>query len=154
MTNSQLDTTNESQEVSPFPACDHKAHINRPVILFGHFYRLIWESFPIQKWPLFSQFHVFWILIFPIFMIYFPKFEGKGSFPKSQIKSLQTHKGIANTRKKLEHLKHSPDLLNNVKIGHGQLRLIIQTYFVSTIFGQWPFWSSDLKIISYSYCFI
>ena len=27
--NSQLDTTNESQEVSPFPAGDHKAHINR-----------------------------------------------------------------------------------------------------------------------------
>ena len=29
MTNSQQDTTNESQEVSPFPAGDHKAHINR-----------------------------------------------------------------------------------------------------------------------------
>ena len=29
MTNSQLDTTNESQEVSPFTAGDHKAHINR-----------------------------------------------------------------------------------------------------------------------------
>ena len=29
MTNSQLDITNESQEVSPFPAGDHKAHINR-----------------------------------------------------------------------------------------------------------------------------
>ena len=29
VTNSQLDTTNESQEVSPFPASDHKAHINR-----------------------------------------------------------------------------------------------------------------------------
>ena len=28
-TNSQLDTTNESQEVSPFPAVDHKAHMNR-----------------------------------------------------------------------------------------------------------------------------
>ena len=27
--NSQLDATNESQEVSPFPAGDHKAHINR-----------------------------------------------------------------------------------------------------------------------------
>ena len=27
-TNSQLDTTNESQEVSPFPAGDHNAHIN------------------------------------------------------------------------------------------------------------------------------
>ena len=29
VTNSQLDTTNENQEVSPFPAGDHKAHINR-----------------------------------------------------------------------------------------------------------------------------
>ena len=29
VTNIQLDTTNESQEVSPFPAGDHKAHINR-----------------------------------------------------------------------------------------------------------------------------
>ena len=26
VTNSQLDTTNKSQEVSPFPAGDHKAH--------------------------------------------------------------------------------------------------------------------------------
>ena len=24
-----------------------------------HFYRLIWESLSIQKWPLFSQFHIF-----------------------------------------------------------------------------------------------
>ena len=31
VTNSQLDTTSESQEVSPFPAGDHKAHINRHV---------------------------------------------------------------------------------------------------------------------------
>ena len=29
VTNSQLDTTNESQEISPFPAGDHKAHFNR-----------------------------------------------------------------------------------------------------------------------------
>ena len=29
VTNSQSDTTNENQEVSPFPAGDHKAHINR-----------------------------------------------------------------------------------------------------------------------------
>ena len=31
VTNSQLDTTNKSQEVSPFPAGDHKAHINRHI---------------------------------------------------------------------------------------------------------------------------
>ena len=35
VTNSQLDTTNESQEVSPFPAGDHKAHINRPIYIDG-----------------------------------------------------------------------------------------------------------------------
>ena len=29
VTNSQLDTTNESQEVNPFPAGDHKVSINR-----------------------------------------------------------------------------------------------------------------------------
>ena len=29
VTNSQLDTTNESQEVSPLPEGDHKAHTNR-----------------------------------------------------------------------------------------------------------------------------
>ena len=29
VTNSQLDATNKSQEVSSFPAGDHKAHINR-----------------------------------------------------------------------------------------------------------------------------
>ena len=29
VTKSQLDTTNENQEVSPFPAGDHKVHINR-----------------------------------------------------------------------------------------------------------------------------
>ena len=29
VTKSQLDTTNESQEVSPFPEGDHKAQINR-----------------------------------------------------------------------------------------------------------------------------
>ena len=29
VTNSQLDTTNQSQEVSSFPAGDHKAHTNR-----------------------------------------------------------------------------------------------------------------------------
>ena len=42
-------------------------------------------------------------------------------------------------------LKHSPDLLNNVKIGQGQLRLVTETYLVYHIWGWRPFWSSDLK---------
>ena len=33
-------------------------------------------------------------------------------------------------------LKRSPDLLNNVKIGLGQLRLIIETYFVLPYTGD------------------
>ena len=37
---------------------------------------------------------------------------------------------------KLEDLKRSPDLLNNVKIGQGQLRLIILTYFVLPYMGS------------------
>ena len=36
----------------------------------------------------------------------------------------------------LKVLKRSPDLLNNVIIGHCQLRLIIQTYFVLPYMGM------------------
>ena len=32
-------------------------------------------------------------------------------------------------------LKRSPDLLNNVKICHGQLRYIIKTYFILPCMG-------------------
>ena len=39
----------------------------------------------------------------------------------------------------LNVLKGSPDLLNNVKIGHGQLRLIIQTNFVLPYLGSGHF---------------
>ena len=35
----------------------------------------------------------------------------------------------------LKVLKRSPDLLNHVKIGKGQLRLIIETYFVFQYIG-------------------
>ena len=35
VTNSQLDTTNESKEVSSFPAGDHKAHINRHALRYS-----------------------------------------------------------------------------------------------------------------------
>ena len=35
----------------------------------------------------------------------------------------------------LKVLKRSPDLLNNVKIGQGQLRLIMETYFVLPYMG-------------------
>ena len=39
----------------------------------------------------------------------------------------------------LKVLKRSPDLLYNVKIGQGQLRLIIQTYFVLPYIGNGHF---------------
>ena len=35
VTNSQLDTTNETEEVNPFPAGDHKAQKNRRVQHFS-----------------------------------------------------------------------------------------------------------------------
>ena len=39
----------------------------------------------------------------------------------------------------------SPDLLNNVKIGQGQLKLIMKHFLFYHIWGLQPFWSSDLK---------
>ena len=39
----------------------------------------------------------------------------------------------------LKVLKGSPDLLNNVKIGQGQIWLIIQTYFVLPYMGSGHF---------------
>ena len=45
---------------------------------------------PNPKMAFIFQISCILVLIFPIFMIYFPKCEGKGSFPKSQIKSLIT----------------------------------------------------------------
>ena len=51
VTNSQLDTTNENQEVSPFPAGDHKAHINRRVQRHSIHKSLIslWTSFQLTS---------------------------------------------------------------------------------------------------------
>ena len=43
--------------------------------------------------------------------------------------------------KKLEDLKRSPDLLNNVKIGQGQLQLIMEQILLL----PYTFWSSDLN---------
>ena len=42
-------------------------------------------------------------------------------------------------------LKCSPDLLNNVRTGLGQLRLIMKPNLFHYIWGLWQFWSSDLK---------
>ena len=45
----------------------------------------------------------------------------------------------------LEVLRHSPDLLNNVKIGQGQLQLIMKQILSDHIWGLQPFWPSDLN---------
>ena len=42
---------------------------------------------------------------------------------------------------KLEDLKRSPDLLDNVKIGQGQLQLLME----QILFLPYTFWSSDLN---------
>ena len=50
--------------------------------------------------------------------------------------------------KKLEDLKvlrRSPDLINNVKKGQGQLQLIMKHILFYHIWGLQPFWSSDLN---------
>ena len=52
--------------------------------------------------------------------------------------------GDINGIRKLEDLKvlrRSPDLLNNVKIGQGQLQLIME----QILFLPYTFWSSDLN---------
>ena len=45
----------------------------------------------------------------------------------------------------LKVLRRSPDLLNNVKIGQGQLQLIMKHFLFYHILGLQPFWSSDLN---------
>ena len=45
----------------------------------------------------------------------------------------------------LKFLRRSPDLLNNVKIGQGQLQLIMGQILFYHIWGLQPFWSSDLN---------
>ena len=53
-----------------------------------------------------------------------------------------------NYKLKLEDLKvlrRSPDHLNNVKIGQGQLQFIMEQILFYHIWGLQPFWSSDLN---------
>ena len=45
----------------------------------------------------------------------------------------------------LRVLRRSPDLLNNVKIGQGQLLLIMEQILFYHIWGLQPFWSSSLN---------
>ena len=57
---------------------------------------------------------------------------------------------MAKTSSKLEDLKvlrRSPDLFNNVKIGQGQLQLIMEQILFYHIWGLQTFWSSDLNYL-------
>ena len=45
----------------------------------------------------------------------------------------------------LKVLRRSPDLLNNVKIGQGQLQLIMKQILFYHILGLQPFWSSPMN---------
>ena len=45
----------------------------------------------------------------------------------------------------LKFLRRSLDLFYNVKIGQGQLRLIIKHILFYHIWGLQPFWSSELE---------
>ena len=45
----------------------------------------------------------------------------------------------------LKVLRRSPDLLNNVTIGQGQLQLILEQILFYHIWGLQTFWSSDLN---------
>ena len=54
-------------------------------------------------------------------------------------------KGINLKLEDLKVLRRSPDLLNNVKIGQGQLKLIMKQILFYHITGLQPFWSSDLN---------
>ena len=45
----------------------------------------------------------------------------------------------------LKVLRRLPDLLNNVKIGQGQLQLIMEQILFYHIWGLQTFWSSDLN---------
>ena len=49
-----------------------------------------------------------------------------------------SHKVLKVELEDLKVLKRSPDLLNNVKIGQGQLAYQ-SNIFCFTIYGQWPF---------------
>ena len=63
--------------------------------------------------------------------------------PKTSVQCKATFLQSRKTEKleDLKVLRRSPDLLNNVKIGQGQLQLIME----QILFLPYTFWSSDLN---------
>ena len=63
-------------------------------------------------------------------------------FLKEIFKKVDFEKKLADDKlEDLKVLRRSPDLLNNVKIGQGQLQLIME----QILFLPYTFWSSDLN---------
>ena len=62
---------------------------------------------------------------------------------QSNAKSLLDNAAILYKLEDLKVLRRSPDIFNYVKIGQGQLQLIIKHILFYHIWGLQPFWSSD-----------
>ena len=65
--------------------------------------------------------------------------------PVLQCVNFSNAQGIKAILEDLKVLRRSPDLHNNVKIGQGQLQLIMDQILFYHIWGLQTFWSSDLN---------
>ena len=90
-------------------------------------------------------------MIHDLFHVYLNRFEFhflrlhiiKTKFPFSCITNVSLI--LPNRLEDLKVLRRSTDLLNNVKIGQGQLQLIMEQILFYNIWGLQAFWSSDLN---------
>ena len=71
--------------------------------------------------------------------------QPRKSSPYITERLLMGHKESNQKLEDLKVLRRSPDLLNDVKIGQGQLQLIMKQILFYHILGLQPFWSSDLN---------
>ena len=68
-------------------------------------------------------------------------FERRNAFQNAYNYIFFPEKKIIKKLEDLKVLRRSPDLLNNVKIGQGQLQLLME----QILFLPYTFWSSDLN---------
>ena len=66
-------------------------------------------------------------------------------FKKLTLKKVSRRQQKHEKLEDLKVLRRSPDLLNNVKIGQGQLQLIMKQILFYHILGLQPFWSSFFR---------
>ena len=88
-------------------------------------------------------------LIFPIFVKYFPKYEGKGSFPKSQIKSLN-HNTSVTSGEWIWCLKRTGPFL---PISRGRISAPFPIKN-SHLFSQYHVWFSQLRKVKTFFFFL